>query len=262
MFLRMLCSLALIGAACNYVNAQPSSQRVDPSGSWRFEYDLEGQTVKDSLYLQLGKDGAITGTYRGRSDKAVEISSGKIDGDKIVVEMKIEYQGFPVDVKFDGKIKGDDIDGLVIASTPEGEMDFDWIAKRSVEVEDVLGIWELEIDAVETVLEPTAEFKLVDKELKGHYKDTDTGTDVEITNIRIEKNIVKFSITANFQGADLKANFEGRPYGNKISGTIEYDLNGETGEVEFEGVRKAPKTESDAKKIEKIEIEKAVESVP
>lgn len=242
MVLRILLTFMMFGVACNCIQAQSSSGRVDPSGTWRFEYDLEGLTVKDSLHLQLGRDGVITGTYKGRADEPVELSSGKIDGDKVVIEMKIDFQGIPVEVKFDGKIKDDEIDGLIIASTAEGEIDFDWIAKRSVEAEDVLGVWELEIDAVETVLEPTVELKLVEKELKGQYKDADTGTDVEMTDIRIEKNVLKFSIAADFQGASLKADFAGRPYGNKISGTIEYDLNGEVGEVEFEGIRKAPKT--------------------
>ncbi len=235
--------VAVLGIMANFCSAQEATKRVDPSGTWRFEYDLEGLTVKDSLELQLGKDGVLTGFYRGRTEEPVEITSGKIDGDKVTVEMSIDYQGLPVKVKFDGKIKDDDIDGAVVASTPEGEIDFDWIAKRSVEPEDVVGMWDLEIDAVETVLEPTLEIKLEGKELKGNYKDPDTGLEVEVQNLKIEKNMLKFSIEGDFQGSSLKADFKGRPYGSKISGTIDYDLSGQTGEVEFEGVRKQPKKE-------------------
>jgi hypothetical protein len=147
-------------------------------------------------------------------------------------------------------VKGDDIDGMVIATHPEGELEFDWIAKRSVSVEDVVGKWELEIDAVDTVLEPTVELTLEGKELKGTYKDPDSGIEVELTDIKIEKNELKFSLTADFQGAPLKANFSGRPYGNKVAGFIEYDLNGESGEVDFEGVRKVEKPAEPAKAAE------------
>jgi hypothetical protein len=227
--------------------AQESTKRVDPSGTWRFEYDLEGTTVKDSLELQLGKDGALTGIYKGRSEKAVEIKSGKVEGDKVTIEMAVEYQGIPVEVKFDGQIKDDDIDGIVIATTPEGDLEFDWIAKRSVEAEDVVGIWELEIDAVETILEPVVEIKLEGKDLKGTYKDPDSGLETEMKDLRIENNSLKFLIEGEFQGNNLKADFSGRPYGSKISGTIGYDLSGQTGEVEFEGVRMAPKKEADGK---------------
>jgi hypothetical protein len=261
MISRSIALMLVLCVALNLGYAQTSSQRVDPSGTWRFEYDLEGLTVKDALELQLGKDGAVTGIYRGRSEKPVEITSGKVDGDKIVIEMKISYQGIPVSVKFDGKIKDDDIDGLVMATTAEGDMEFDWIAKRSVEIEDVIGTWELEIDAVETVLEPTVVIKQEGESLKGQYTDADTGTDVEMTNLRIEDNVLKFSITSDFQGASLKANFAGRPYGNKISGTIEYDLNGETGEVEFEGIRKAPEKDGEAKP-QSVETKSALDDVP
>lgn len=231
--------MAVIGLSATIGNAQEAVKNADPSGTWRFEYDLEGTTVKDSLQLQLGKEGALTGKYKGRSDEAVEIKGGKVEGDSVIVEMSIEYQGIPIDVKFDGKMKDDDITGLVVATTPEGDMEFDWVAKRSVEAEDVVGTWELEIDAVETILEPTLEITLEGKELKGLYKDPDSGLEVAVKDLRIEENHLKFLVEGEFQGNNLKADFKGRPYGSKVSGTIDYDLSGQTGEVEFDGVRKA-----------------------
>jgi len=256
--LKWLVAFALLGVLGNSSFAQETAKRVDPSGTWRFEYDLEGVTVKDSLQLQLGKDGALTGSYKGRSEESVEIKSGKVDGDKVTVEMSIEYQGLPIEVKFDGQIKEDDIDGVVIATTPEGDIEFEWIAKRSVEAEDVVGAWELEIDAVETILEPTVEIKLEGKDLKGIYKDPDSGLETEMKDLRIENNSLKFTIQGDFQGNSLKADFSGRPYGSKISGTIGYDLSGQTGDVEFEGVRKAPKKDADGKlEPAKVEVNQA-----
>ena len=232
-----LLALLLIGLLATYSTAQERAKKVDPSGTWRFEYELEGLTVKDSLELQLGKEGAVTGIYKGRAENPIELSSGKIDGDQIELEMAFDFQGLEIKVKFEGKVKEDDIEGLVIATTQQGDMDFDWIAKRSVEPEDVVGTWDLEIDAVETVLEPTLEIKLVDKELKGTYKDQDTGINVDVSDLRIVKNELKFTISSDFQGTPIKAHFSGRPYGSKISGTVEYDLGGDTGEVDFEGVK-------------------------
>jgi|694.fasta_scaffold00182_25 hypothetical protein len=249
MKLQFLLALLVSGVVAFTTVAQEKAKKVDPSGTWRFEYELEGQTMEDSLALQLGKDGAVTGSYKGRSDESIDVT-GKIDGDQLLIDLELEVQGAPVKVKFDGKVKGDDIDGMVIATHPEGELEFDWIAKRSVSVEDVVGKWELEIDAVDTVLEPTVELTLEGKELKGTYKDPDSGIEVELTDIKIEKNELKFSLTADFQGAPLKANFSGRPYGNKVAGFIEYDLNGESGEVDFEGVRKVEKPAEPAKAAE------------
>lgn len=249
---KLIATLAIVGLVSTPIFAQNSTKRADPSGTWRFEYDLEGLTVKDSLELQLGKEGALTGMYKGRAEKAVEIKGGKVDGDQVTVEMSIEFQGIPIDVKFDGKIKDDEITGLIIATASEGEMEFDWVAKRSVEAEDVVGTWNYEIDAVETVLEPVLEIKLDGKELKGTYRDPDSGLETEMKNLRIESNQLKFTIEAEFQGNSLKADFSGRPYGNKISGTIDYDLSGQTGEIEFEGVRKVEEKKAEAVEPEKI----------
>ena len=252
--------LAVVGLLSTSTFAQETTKRADPSGTWRFEYDLEGATVKDSLELQLGKEGALTGKYKGRSEKAVEIKSGKVDGDHVTVEMSIEFQGIPIEVKFDGKIKDDDITGLIIATANDGEMEFDWVAKRSVEAEDVVGTWNFEIDAVETVLEPILEIKVEGNELKGTYRDPDTGLETEMKNLRIENNSLKFTIEGDFQGNSLKADFSGRPYGSKISGTIDYDLSGQTGEIEFEGTRKVEEKKEEASEpgktaplVEKIE---------
>lgn len=255
--LRPIAAIALFGVVANVAVAQetaPATQakpakRVDPSGTWRFEVDVDGQVTDHALELQLGKDGEVSGIYKSPLGEAVDIKSGKVDGDQLVVDLEIEYQGTPLAVKLDGKAKDDDIDGDIVVTTPEGDFSFAWVAKRSVKAEDVVGSWELEIDAVETILEPIVEIKLDGKELKGTYKDPDSGTDVVTENLRVENNVLKFTIKSDFQGAPLVANFEGRPYGSKIRGSIEYDIadGQQVGNVDFEGVRKSPKKDAAAK---------------
>lgn len=239
----LLSSMLVVCSLVCLSHAQEKKKNVDVSGTWRYEYELEGATRKDSLKLNLGKDGQVTGTYTGVSDKPLELTSGKVEGDDVALELSLNYQGTMVKVKYNGKIKGDDIVGKVVASTGEGEMDFEWNAKRSVEASDVVGIWELEIDAGDSVLEPSIEFSLDGKDLKGSYKDNATNIQVAIEKPRIEMNSLKFTVNAKMDEGTVKADFSGRPYGNNISGTIEYDLNGQTGTVEFKGKLKAPKTE-------------------
>jgi hypothetical protein len=43
------------------------------------------------------------------------------------------------------------------------------------------------------------------------------------------------------QGRTIKADYSGRPYGNVIQGKIQYDLDGNEGEIEFSAKRKATK---------------------
>jgi hypothetical protein len=242
----LLSTLIAVCSLVSFSHAQEKKKNVEVSGTWRYEYELEGATRKDTLKLQSGKDGQVMGTYSGVSEKPIEFANGKIAGDEVVLELSLTYQGTPVKIKYNGKIKGDDIVGKIVASTGEGDMDFEWTAKRSVEAADVVGLWELEINAGDSVLEPSLEITLDGKDLKGTYKDSNSNIEVSLEKLRIEKNSLKFTINAKLDGAEVKADFSGRPYGNKINGTVEYNLNGDTGEVEFNGKLKAA-SKADAK---------------
>ena len=230
--LLLICSTALI------VSAQEKKKDVDISGTWRYEYELEGASRKDALLLQVGKDGKVSGTYKGVADKPVEIKSGKVEGDKVTLEVELDYQGTAVKVNYDGKVKDDEIIGNVIATHSQGELKFDWNAKRTVEASDLVGVWELEIDAGDRVLEPVLEITLDGKELKATYVDTSSNNKLAVEKPVVEKNKLKFTVKTKMDGADIKADFSGRAYGNKITGSVDYDLGGQTGTVEFKGTRK------------------------
>lgn len=235
----LVASLATLSLA-NISFAQ-GKKNVEVSGTWRYEYELEGQTRKDVLQLNASKDGVVTGTYVGVSEKPIELKAGKIEGDQLTLDLELTFQGIDVKVKYTGKVKDDDIVGEVIAKTREGDMPFDWVAKRSVEASDVVGNWDLEIDAGDRVLEPKIELALDGKVLKGKYLDSTGNVNVDLEKTTVEKNNLKFTVNVKMDIGDIKAEFSGRPYGNKIKGVVEYTLNGEQGQVEFSGTRKVPK---------------------
>lgn len=246
--MRIVCAFLLLPllVCVPSANAQEKKKNVDISGTWRYEYELQGQSRKDSLQLVSTKDGSVTGVYQGVPEKPIDISTGKVDGDNVELDLAFDYQGVNVKVKFTGKVKGDDIVGRAVAKHPEGELAMDWVAKRGVEPADVVGEWELEINAGDQVLEPKIVFKLDGKDLKGRYVDSNSNVEADLEKVRVEKNNVKFTINVKMDVGNIKADFSGRPYGNKISGTIEYTLNGDPGQIEYTGVRKTPK-KSDAK---------------
>ena len=124
------------------VNAVGAAEHVDPSGTWRWEYEWQGETIKDSLRLNLADEGKVIGTFHGRN-ATKPIENGKIEKDKLSFEFELEFNGVAVDLKFSGTIKQDDIDGNVILSANGEENEFPWNPKRSVQVEDVLGKWQL-----------------------------------------------------------------------------------------------------------------------
>lgn len=144
-----------------FLFAQDSSKSsVDPSGTWRWEYDLDGTQFKDSVRLKIGqenketKERELKGKYESSSGRKINIENGKISGDKVSFEFKVNYQGMDVKLEFEGTLKNDNLSGKVKASTNDGSRDLDWSATRSVLADDVVGKWKLRIDANGNIMEP------------------------------------------------------------------------------------------------------------
>ncbi len=91
---------------------------VDPSGTWRWEHDEGGETVKN--VLKLNSDGKkVTGTYQGRRGP-YEITDGNVDKDQLKFGFKVEYEGQIIEISFVGKIKADTVDGTVTMKSDRG----------------------------------------------------------------------------------------------------------------------------------------------
>ena len=78
--------ICVLVAGCwisSVVMAQEKPVAVDPSGTWRWEYELNGESMKDSLKLNIDKDNKVVGIYQGRSEKTIEIKDGKMEGDSL-----------------------------------------------------------------------------------------------------------------------------------------------------------------------------------
>jgi len=243
----LLFALPVLLIAAHGISAQERTNAVDPSGTWRWEYELNGETLKDSVQINLAKDNKVVGVYRGRSEKPVEIRDGKIKGETLTFNLTLDYQGNPLKIAFKGNVKNDDIDGNVVIATSEGDREYPWTPKRSVRLEDVVGHWQLKIETDNNTLEPTLDVAREGDKYKGRYKSGDR-IDVEVTNLKVEDNQLLFSIAAEVDGSKIKGDFKGRPYGDKIKGSIAYELGDRSGDIDFTGTRQSLDKDSAAKK--------------
>ena len=218
--------------------------RMDPSGTWRWEYELDGTQYKDLVRLKVGeaikdsKDRELKGKYESSSGRKIDIENGKVSGDKVSFEFKVNFQGMDVKLEFEGTVKNDSLTGNVKASTNDGSRDLDWSATRSVLAEDLVGKWKLRIDANGNIMEPVLTVSKDGEKLKAHYV-LANDVKIEAKDLKIEKNELSFTIETDFQGSRIKADFMGRPYGDAIKGSIDYALGNDVGEVEFTGQRQA-----------------------
>ncbi len=236
LFAMWVCGLALLSALPSTGNAQ--EKKVDPSGTWRWDLDMDGNVIKNVLKLEADKDGKLTGTLEA-NDLSLKVEDGKVEGDKVSFLITLELDQ-TVKVNFAGKQVGDTLKGDISAKTDEGNRDFVWDAKRSVDVADVVGVWELLIETPDgNTLKPVLTLVKSGEELKGSYEND--GKKIDAKELQVKDNYLTFEIDTEFQGGKLHVEFKGRPYGSKLKGTLEYSINGDTGEIDFTGNRKTSK---------------------
>jgi hypothetical protein len=231
------CGLTL--SACATLPVVAQEKRVDPSGTWRWDLEMDSQTIKNELKLETDKDGKLTGTLSA-NDKNLKVEEGKIDGQEVsfLINVKLDRD---IAVRFQGKQDGDSLKGQFVAKSDEGSREFSWDAKRSVEASDAVGAWELRIETPDGVLKPVLTLTRTGDTLKGSYASPD-GKTIEAKELVLKDNHVLFQIDSEYQGSKLHVEFKGRPYGAKLKGTLEYSLNGDSGELDFSGTRKADKS--------------------
>lgn len=238
----ILIAVLAVGQVTTLVSAQealaPASKTtVDPSGTWRREYDWYDTRIKEVIRLNLKEDGKVVGTL-SRNDAASEIKNAKLKGNELSFSVSNDYQGTAWVTNYTGIIKGDEIDGTVVLQVGDQSWDFAWRPKRSVQMDDVVGTWQIHIESPDgNVLEPTMKISKDGDKYKSVYKNTQ-GQELDIKDLRVEKNTLKFTVTAEFDGGSIKVDYQGRPYGDKISGSLDYDFGGNTGQAEFTARRK------------------------
>ena len=112
--MRALAALMISAALCIAANA------VDVSGNWsgKFKVSLpEGGTQDDTVYLSLKQTAnIITGTVGPSIEQQSPITSGKIEGNRITLEVPVPSGQFKFDLNLDGEhLKGD------VVATAQGQ---------------------------------------------------------------------------------------------------------------------------------------------
>jgi hypothetical protein len=228
----------LLVATCSVSLADHHLKKlVDPSGTWRWSDSSAGYEVKNVLRLQFDEEKGLTGTYEGHSPKRVAIKQGKATGNKVslVIEYNHEAVG-DLKISLDGTIDQNTMNiqskwtgGHVGSSKYKG--------KRGVLAEDVVGKWTLSfVDTQGTPGKAELEMKSMSGKLSGFWRGSD-GEDIELKSAQIKANELRVKFETKYNGSDLYIAIEGRPYGNKMKGLIEYEIDGNFGDFDFDAGR-------------------------
>jgi hypothetical protein len=226
-------ALALILSLTVNLFAQ-NAKKVDPSGTWRWETNNNGVQQKHQLKLRLDKKGKVRATYDGMLDDIHSVE-GKMIGDKLMLEFEVETaNGDEFEAKYDATIKGDSATGKISLSSDEGEMDLDWDAKRTVELADVKGTWDLVLDiegetreAALTVTEKSGKFSAT-------YEDEMVG-ELRAREVEVKDNELVFKVNGSHDGTDFVANCAATPIGTKLNGSVSIELGDTTMDIPMKG---------------------------
>ncbi len=247
--------LSLIATAEEVADAAKSVP-VDPSGSWKWEYALNDNPAEFSLQLKWdGKQ--LTGKYTAFNN-TTDVEETKFADNRLSFISKREFNGNQFTVHFDGKAEPDDIVGKVGVDFGDGPREFEWHAKRTVDVADVLGVWKLKLETPQGVIEPQLTITKEGDKLHGDY--VSPFGERAAKDLTLKDGELSWEISSGEgDDFDFKVVYHGKPRGNKIAGSNEFDFGGNTGTMEFTGERTPP----EAKQTDKPAGEaKAVEPPP
>ena len=218
--------------------AEEKKAIVDPSGTWRWNLEMNGNTIDNVLKVNADNDGKLTGSLEARGIK-MDVQEGKVSGNEVsfFIEVQLEQK---ITVRFEGKIDKDKIAGEMKAKGDGEERAFPWEATRSVQDADVIGTWELTIVTPDgETLKPVLTVKKKDKVLSATYAITDKTVDV--TELKVRDNQLSFEVDSEYQGSPLHVVYKGKPQGSRLNGSLEYSVDGNSGQLDFTGMLKEKK---------------------
>lgn len=233
--------LTLVSFFVGDVSTARAEKTVNPSGTWKWYRNLEGNEKEDQSVLKLKySDGKLTGQYTRGIFKA-KLKNGKLEGDQLSFEFGGEYGLLKVQAHFQGKVGENSIIGTVNLAVGDQAGELDWEAKRSLDHVDVHGKWKFQIETTEgRVIEPVLELTPHGKETLGLYTSPLFGQ-FAAQQFKIKGAEFSFYITGENDGQSFKVTYAGKPKGELVKGTLEIESGGESTTMKFTGKRMAEK---------------------
>jgi hypothetical protein len=218
------------------------AKAADPTGTWKWEYSFNDDPAE--FMLKLNWDGKqLTGKYTAFGN-TTDIEEAKFEDGQLSFISNRQFNGNEFTVEFDGELQQNDIEGTVAVDFGDGAREFDWHATRAADFDAILGKWKLKLDTPQGVIEPELTITQEDGQLKGHY--VSPFGEREAKDLAFEDGELSWRIEADDDDEfDFEVVYRGKPDGDKITGSNEYDFGGNTGTMEFTGQRTPP--EDDAK---------------
>ena len=112
---------------------------ADVTGKWTYEQQGRGGGAPRQVTITLKQDGStLTGTVPamgrrggGEAPPDAEITNGKVDGDNVSFEVKREFNGNTMVIKYEGTVSGNEMKLKISRETQNGPRTDEVTAKKS-----------------------------------------------------------------------------------------------------------------------------------
>ncbi|MEZ6074028.1 MAG: hypothetical protein R3C10_28065 [Pirellulales bacterium] len=207
---------AALALATNAAAADAEADKqpaADATGSWHWEHDEQGLTVKDVLRISDDGKGKISATYQGRIGP-LWLEDVELAGEAFSGEFDVDFEGNTIEVEFEGKIDGDTINGTVELSGGQDSQTFPWVATRRLEETDVVGTWNIEVPLDNgSTLTPSIAIKSGDggRGLVGDYTSTNADIQLDVDGLAVRDGKLVFTVSAEPRRQHVFSRLRRRP---------------------------------------------------
>jgi hypothetical protein len=109
-----------------------SDDKPNPTGTWKWSMEINGQTRDRTLKLKLDGD-KLTGSMPGRNNTSTDIEDATFKDGQISFTVTRDRNGQKTVSKYTGKLDGDTIKGKIERTSNGDTTTTDWTAKRSTD---------------------------------------------------------------------------------------------------------------------------------
>jgi hypothetical protein len=108
--MRGLIAAGLVAGLIGIAGAE--DKKSDPTGTWKWTTEFNGQKREQTLKLKLEGD-KLTGTMPGRNDAVTRIEDGKFKDGEVTFSVSRERNGTKLVSKYKAKVDGDAMKGTI-----------------------------------------------------------------------------------------------------------------------------------------------------
>lgn len=128
--MRLLTTAAVVLVFAGFVGLARAEEKANPTGTWKWKTEFNGQTRESTLKLKLDGD-KLTGAMLGRNNQETEITDASFKDGEVSFSITRERNGQKFTTKYKGKVDGDTLKGKIGTERDGQVRERDWEATRS-----------------------------------------------------------------------------------------------------------------------------------